>query len=647
MMLLGPLGFVSPWILTAALGLPALWLLLRAVPPRAREIIFPGTALLRGLSDPVPITQRTPWWLLLLRLAAIAAAILAMAGPVWRPGPQIAGTGPLLIVVDAGWTAAPSWHETIARARSTIEQAQSQGRPVAVWLADGQGGRGQSPVFGDAEAAVALLQGAVPQPWGTQYPSDQPNFFNGTPDRFDTLWLADGAEHPRKAALLAGLMERGNVTVVPQGRALRSLSLTDAEQPALMVSTTADGPLPAVLAMGPDPQGVQRQLARLETPSPVATADGQYSATVPIDLPPELRNRVTRFVLEAETSAGTVVLADDRVRRHKVALVGDARATEGQALLSPLHYLREALAPSTDLVEGGLSDVLPAAPDVIVLVDSATGTMTEQLTDWVEGGGMLIRFAGPRLAALPDLATDPLLPVRLRPGGRAAGGALSWGEPRAIAAFAGDGIFAGLSVPADVTVRAQLLPDPDPELPQKTIAQLEDATPLVTRTDFGQGQLVLFHTSANAEWSNFALSGLFVGMLDRLVSSARVQSTEQDATAIREAAHWQPELVLDGFGRPQAPGALPPVPTAKFAAGTAPGAPAGVYTAGDRRAALNAGKALARADWPGATVESVAHTPGTPLGGWLLGLAALALAADALGSAMIAGRRRRWRNSAA
>lgn len=38
------------------------------------------------------------------------------------------------------------------------------------------------------------------------------------------------------------------------------------------------------------------------------------------------------------------MLADDSVRsRRKVALVGDDRATEGQRLLSAMHYLRRAL----------------------------------------------------------------------------------------------------------------------------------------------------------------------------------------------------------------------------------------------------------------------------------------------------------------
>ena len=41
---------------------------------------------------------------------------------------------------------------------------------------------------------------------------------------------------------------------------------------------------------------------------------------------------------------------------------------------------------------------------------------------WAEGGGLLLRFAGPKLAA-SDIARseeDPLLPVRLREGGRLA-----------------------------------------------------------------------------------------------------------------------------------------------------------------------------------------------------------------------------------
>jgi len=49
-------------------------------------------------------------------------------------------------------------------------------------------------------------------------------------------------------------------------------------------------------------------------------------------------------------------------------------------------------------------------------------TTNDEVKDYVETGGLLIRFAGEKLAERPD----GLLPVALRGGGRALGGALTW-----------------------------------------------------------------------------------------------------------------------------------------------------------------------------------------------------------------------------
>ena len=70
MLILGPLGFATHWILAALVVLPVLWLILRAMPPAPRMQDFPGVSLLKGLIDKVPVARRTPWWLLLLRLVA-------------------------------------------------------------------------------------------------------------------------------------------------------------------------------------------------------------------------------------------------------------------------------------------------------------------------------------------------------------------------------------------------------------------------------------------------------------------------------------------------------------------------------------------------------------------------------------------------
>ena len=634
MLVLGPLGFAAPWVLTALAVLPLLWLILRAMPPSPRRVSFPGVALLLGLSDRTPEARRTPWWLLLLRLLAVAALILAFAGPVWKPVVRERADGPLLVVMDAGWAAAPGWAARQTRAERALSEAAAQGRPAALLLADGQGGPGPLR-FAAADTLLAGLRAARPVAWPTALPDDPQAALAELPEgRLSTLWIADGLDHPGRAEWLSALRDRGAVTVVPPARALRTLSLDEGDTPSLTLRTTDDAAA-AILAIGPDPQGIERDLARLD-PGAARTEGGIATRPVALDLPPELRNRVTRFQIEAEDHAGAVVLADDRVRRRKVGLVGDPdRQAEGQQLLSPLYYLRRALAPTTDLVEGGLGDVLNAAPDVIVVADQVEMAEIGELAEWVNDGGLLIRFAGPRMAGFDGLIDEPLLPVALRQGGRDIGGALSWGDPRGLAPFDGDGIFAGLSAPEDVAIRAQLMAQPSPELAERTIAALSDRTPLVTRDRLGQGQIVLFHVTANAEWSNLPLSGLFVEMLDRLIATARVSAVDEAADD-REQPFWTPEIVLDGFGRAAPAQGLAPLPQADLALGPGVGRPAGIYAAGERRVALNAGGDFTLAEWPGATVESAAQAPGRDLKGVLIAAAALILALDALGSAALA-----------
>ncbi|MDO5657877.1 MAG: DUF4159 domain-containing protein [Paracoccus sp. (in: a-proteobacteria)] len=628
---LGPIGFATPWLLGGLIALPLLWVILRAMPPAPRRISFPGTALLLGLRDARMQAQRTPWWLMLLRMLAAAAVIVALAGPVWRPAPPVAAEGPLLVVMDAGATAAPGWAEAERLALREIGQASAAGRPVALLLADGQE---PAPVFATGDTVAARLRAATPRAWPGAYPPDPQGWLDAAPEgRLDVLWLADGAEHPGRADWLAALAPLADLRVSLPARPAMSLGLTGGDVPALIFHALDAGAAPDILALGPDPQGVPRELARL-VQGPPRTDGGVTERLTRIELPVELRNRVTRFQLDGVASAAAVVLGDDALRRRKVGLVGAARAREAQPLLLPGHYVREALRVQTDLIEGGLGDVLEARPDVVILVDEAGLDPQGPLADFVQQGGLLIRFAGPRMAAAAGLEAEPLLPVRLRPGGRDVGGALSWGAPRDLAEFATDGPFAGLAIPPEVVVRAQLLPQPGPDLTRATIASLSDGTPLITRSAMGQGQVVLFHIGANAEWSSLPLSGLFTQMLARLVATAALP---QESPADDQLAPvWTPELVLDGFGQAAPADATAAIDAEAVARGVAPGVPAGLYRAGNRHIALNAGHRPGLATWGGANIISAeALAQGVAFGGWLLLAGAVLLLLDALGSGWV------------
>ena len=145
---------------------------------------------------------------------------------------------------------------------------------------------------------------------------------------------------------------------------------------------------------------------------------------------------------------------------------------------------------------------------------------------------MLVRFAGPRL----EKGGDDLLPVALRLGGRTLGGALSWSTPQPLAPFGDDGLFAGLTVPPEVLVSRQVLADPAGLGPDvKVWARLKDGTPLVTAARRGDGQVVFFHVTANSDWSNLPLSGLFVEMLRRITSLGALGGSGRDGARRRRA----------------------------------------------------------------------------------------------------------------
>ncbi|SEW30847.1 N-terminal double-transmembrane domain-containing protein [Cognatiyoonia koreensis] len=639
---IGPIGFAAPWLLLGLISLPILWILLRAVPPAPIKRRFPGVALLLGLQDDESQSDRTPWWLLLLRLLAIAAVIIGFAGPVLNPQTRTAGNGPLLIVADGTWADARDWGTRSDRMELMLDEATRDGRTAAVvTLTD----LPEALVFQSADAVAQTLPNVQPNAWEPNG-DDVLAWLETVTGPFDTYWLSDGLARDARDPILTALEGFGSVTVFQTPRQTFGLRPAFYEEGEIILSATRtpvgsafDVP---VNAIGLDPNGVERQLASVT----LTFAAGDAVAETALVLPPELRNRVTRFEIAGGRSAATVTLADDGLKRREVALISGAGDREGLDLLDPLYYLREALEPTADMINGTMEDILLANPDVIVLADVASlaGTEEADLLGWVENGGLLLRFAGPRLAAsdVGRASEDPLLPVRLRDGGRTVGGAMSWGEPKSLAPFVEGSPFFGLTPPDDVTVSSQVMAQPDPTLADRVIAQLADGTPLVTRKNVGEGQVVLVHVTANAEWSTLPLSGLFVQMLERMAVSTRPSTPDAETL---EGTTWLPEDVLNAFGQLEDGATLPGV-AGELLAAPVPSAdlPPGLYAGPDQRIAVNVMQpesTLATAQWPARiAVEGMEIVRETALKGWLLAAALALLMVDIIASLAVGGRLR-------
>jgi hypothetical protein len=603
MLSLGSLAFAAPWLLAALAALPVIWWLLRVTPPAPRRIAFPAIALLLGLRPREETPARTPWWLILLRTVLAALVILALAHPLLNPQARLAGEGPVALIIDDGWTAARDWTERQSAAIGLLAEAEREDRKILLVttapLPSGEPMPRLAPIRpADARAAVQALQ---PKPW----PGDRKAALARLqamplPQSATTVWLGDGVDDGSAEALADYVAGRGPV---------RYLTAKAADAPRLLAADAAGDlagkefgvvvrtlPAPVPRPLMVRASGEEGALLARE---PATIAAGENSVVVRLGVPTELRNRIIRIELEGEESAGAVLLVDERWRRRPVGIAA-ATNTAGQPLLSENYYLERALGPFTEVRRGRAADLLKRDIAVLIYSDAGPDSATEEaaIKKWIEEGGVLLRFAGPHIAE----QSDKLLPVRVRRGGRTIGGALSWEKPAKLAPFAPESPFAGLAIPADVTVARQVLAEPDLDLANKTWARLADGTPLVTAEKLGKGWTVLVHTTANTEWSNLALSGLFVEMLRRVVAMSQgVAATTEDALP--------PLETLDGFGRLQrAPPSARPISGKEIAtAMPSPRHPPGFYGAADTRRALNLSAAIGELKPIGDLPESVAR----------------------------------------
>jgi hypothetical protein len=590
-----PLGFAEPLVLIGLLTLPALWWLLRLVPPRPRRVDFPPTRLLMEIAPREETPARTPWWLTLLRLLLAALIIVAAAGPLWNP-PLATTTlrAPIAILIDDGWSAAATWEARLRTADDIVTRAENDRRPVAL-IPLSEGTRDIS--FAPAASARARLQLIKPKPHTVDRTEAMPaisRFLAATRD-VELVWLSDGVELGHGADFvksLAPLVDARPMIIVAGGVAgARALSGADNAAGGLGVKVLRAG-------AGSSENGTLRALDLKGLPlgeAPFTFAASEREADAKFDLPVEIRNDIARIEIAGERSAGAVQLLDRRWRRRTVGVVSGATADTSQPLLSSIYYVSRALGPFADvrLAQGespaeAVSHFLDQHLPMLILADvgNVAGEAHDRLARWIEDGGVLVRFAGPRLAA----SDDDLVPVRLRRGGRILGGSLSWDKPQPLATFSHEGPFNGMSVPNDVTVSRQVLAEPDAALSDNTWAALADGTPLVTAAKRGKGLIVLFHVTGDTRWSDLPLSGSFVEMLKRIVALAGNAATAEPAADQKtKTAHEAvaPSRVLDGFGIfTSPPSTARPVPT-DYAGSATADHPPGFYGPPESLLAVN------------------------------------------------------------
>ena len=627
-MTLGGLTFLAPLTLLGLLVLPIIWWLLRVTPPSPKKEIFPPLRILQDVVTEEETPDSTPWWLLLFRIAMGAIIAIALARPILQQADGIT-TRPLTLIIDDGWDAAPNWSNVMREAEVKVADARRKNVDVLLLTTTEPN---VNPQFVPAEDAMRSVKSLRPKALPPQRDKAAQSLTGTDLSGSDAVWLSSGVNFGKSNSLSEALKSASKTTRLDPLADISILMPGETRETpdgfkSVWHRTNASGLRSAeIVASGKDGRVIGR--------ADISFAPSATRAEAEFKLPSELRSRVSQIRANGVASAGAVKLLDDSWGRPLIGVVTPAKDSSTPLLSEPF-YAKTALAPYADIFEGTIEDLLPLSPSVIIMPDIAR-TINDEVKDYVETGGLLIRFAGEKLAERPD----SLLPVVLRGGGRALGGALTWEDPQRLATFNSESPFFGLAIPEDITVRRQVMAEPGTETDTRTWARLEDGSPVVTSASKGLGRLVLFHVTASPDWSNLPVGGLYVEMLRRILPLARATpNRNQDSSG-----DWVAERVLNGFGRLE----TPPIEAASIADEafatttiTAQNLP-GLYRQGARRQALNTVKdpenLKAIGNQSGVAIASYGKTKDRTIGGWLLGAALLMLALDAFFALSASGR---------
>lgn len=534
--------FLNPWLLVAFLALPALWFLLRITPPVPKRIFLPSARFLDGLIPKTRTPDKTPWWILLMRLIIATLLIITFAQPIFNPSQDLTSNNPIRIIVDNGWSSADIWDEKLDAIEDLLARADRQGLSVFLTTTAPEPIDGKPLNLGplDPNEALSKLKGLKPYPWPNDLKAQNDRIKDNS-EGIDSYYFSDGLNSNNLDNLIETLERHGQVHIVePKPEKLSFVLSRDDDQDGdlsflVHASETVPNGTPFTLeALGGNGQiiGVEQGIIQ------------DQKTQITMQIPESLRANVTRVTIAEQNHAGAVFLFDDQFRKKRVGIASPSQEDEAKPFIEASFYLKRALEPYADISVGSIDMLLEDSLSMLILPDigALSTDQLQKLDTWVKDGGLLLRFAGP---SMEQARQHFLVPTPLRNGARSTDGALAWEKPPKLTTFSENSPLAGVELREDVVIKTQMLAEPTQDLSSKTWATLDDGTPLITADTFESGMVIMIHTTASPDWSNLPLSGAFVQILSRLV---KIAGSAPD-TLQNISGSLDPIRTLDGYGR--------------------------------------------------------------------------------------------------
>jgi len=525
------LSFLAPLFFAALAGL-AIPVLLHLTQREKKQIVrFPSLMFVRRI--PYQSVRRRKiqhWFLLMVRMAALAMIIFAFARPLIDSGnvvPGGANAREVVILVDTSYSMGfgDRWSRAQAAARDQIAKINASDRGSVVFF--GSGADIQLRSTAERSRLQATVDSATPSPSSTRF---SPAL------KVAGSILAESTLPNREVVIISDFQRSGwrgeEGAKLPEGTALTPVPIQDAaDKPNLSVtgvtfarSAFSDQQRIVVTA------GITN---RTETPvkgsSITLEVGGLTIGTKPVAVEGGSSTSVVfdAFTVSGKNMRASVKLADD-------ALAVDNTFNFVVSPIEPVHitvvdrgnsasalYLTRVLSigdtPKFETVfrqSDALSDEDLRKSSVVVLNDvEVDAPLARRLARYVEQGGGLFVAAGPRARWPQEVDTLPATigpPVDRSRGDAARVGALEYGHP-VFEPFRAprSGDFSAIPVYGyrnlTATQGAQVL------------ARFDAGTPAVLERNVGRGHVMLWGSTLDVSWSDLPTKPVFLPFIHQSV----------------------------------------------------------------------------------------------------------------------------------
>jgi hypothetical protein len=502
---------------------------------RKRVVHFPSLMFLERI--PYQSTQRRRihnWWLLALRLAALALIVLAFARPFLnRPELTAAASGgarEVVLLVDRSYSMGygDRWTRAQAAVGDSVGGLGPADRASLVFFATGAEAAVRSTT--DGATVVATVRSAAPGPGATRF---------GPALKLAQSILADSRLPRKEVVIVSDFQQNGwrrdEAPRLPDGVIITPVAIADASTSNVLLSSAKLGReefsgqervtvvaalinrsaaavegLPVALEL--DGREVQTLTARIE-------ANGSTSVTfAPFTLGQAFLRGSVRAGSDALPADNTLHFVLSPARPVGVLIVERPGAARDASL-----FLRRALAVGTnprfavdvrtpDLV----SDRELDSRAVVILNDVpvSDGTLARRLTAFVRQGGGLLHVVGDRSAWPQDTLTAPA----------ALGSAIdrSTGRPAALSTLDySHPIFEVFKAPRSgdfsaarfYRYRSVTAPASD-----RVLARFDDGGVALAGASDGRGRTLLWASTLDNFWNDLVLKPVFVPFLHRVMT---------------------------------------------------------------------------------------------------------------------------------